>query len=138
MSNQLLFRGKKNELLRFTVEDFCNTVAIVIDPSDEDQIWVQFTKSYQSPLGKEYEAGDQYTLSSAEKRYIQEALGIKINLPETDDEEEDGGNSISIGGSVQGSNIVMGNNNSVTQALPGGGSVNLIITGNNVTVEQVK
>lgn len=113
-------------------------IAIVINPKDDDQIWIRFTADYQSPIGKQYKAGDQYTLSNSEKAYIQATLGIKITLPETVEDEEGDNNNVCIGGSIRGSNITMGNNNQVTQDLPNGGKVNLIISGSGVKVEQVK
>jgi hypothetical protein len=41
----------------------------------------------------------------------------KSTKPKTDDAKDSGGNSISVGGNVSGSNIVMGNHNTVTQSV---------------------
>lgn len=112
-----------------TATEFCNLFALVID-QDEDpdnQVSIKFLKEY-----KTFDEGDEFCLDDIEKRSVFGSLGIEVTIPNKKSKNQSG--SIIIGGSVKGTNMVIGNDNECNHTCSDGNNLTTVISGSGIII----
>lgn len=109
--------------------EFCKQFALVIDQSKKpkDQIAVKFLRNYRG-----FDEGEEFCLDTIERKSVLDSLEIEVKIPVKKNNNQSG--SIVIGGNVQGSNLVVGNDNLCIHTLADGNKLVTVISGNGIKV----
>lgn len=120
------------DLFEITAREFCNMFALVLDQSadPEYQVCVKLLRPY-----KKYDDSLEFPLDEVEKASVFDSLGIKITIPE----KKKGGATgrIIIGGNLEASNLVIGNENQCNHQCKSGENLTLILTGSGIKVSNL-